>query len=248
MNVFIIQKNLDGILQSLYYSYINNVLPDKILDEKMYQPFIGAVTIEISPIDCELSRVKNALIKYSGKSILNQTEICLKAQDENALKIAFDYCYQTLKYRSDISGCLSFDAVSEFFITVRKVLNERHRALGFLRFSVTKNGIMYAPFSPDNDIIDMVSPHFYQRLNKTPFVIHDLKRNKVAISNGEQVFYTQTTCKAELTLSENEEAFLSLWKKYFSAVNIVERKNLRCQANFLPKKYRPFMPETYETN
>ena len=246
MTIFIIENNLDSILECLYHSYVNNVMPSAIVEKSLYQPRLDAVSVALTPIDSHVERVKNALIRYSGRSIFGQIDACIRSCQDNALFIAFSYCHEVLKYRANIQTCLTYPAVSDFFIAVRKVLTERHKFLGFLRFSATENGVMYACYSPENDITELITPHFFKRLAITPFVIHDLKRGKIAISNGNEVFFTTTTATASLTLSENEEEFRALYKKYYSAVNIESRKNLRQQMNFMPKKYRRFMPETYE--
>ena len=40
-----------------------------------------------------------------------------------------------------------------------------------------------------------------------------------------------------LILNQKEEFIEDLWKNYFKTIAIKERKNLRCQQNFMSKKY-----------
>ena len=39
------------------------------------------------------------------------------------------------------------------------------------------------------------------------------------------------------TDNSNEDEYEKMWKTFIKAVTIKERKNLRCQRNFMPKKY-----------
>ena len=186
----------------------------------------------------------NAILKYGGGETVNDLQVCLNACEETAFKTAFDYARLVLDRRHAVFTELADKRVSEFTFLVNKVRYERHRILGFIRFKETESGILYAPYSPDNDITEMVMPHFLQRLSGTPFAIHDVKRGKVCISDGKsfKVFFTEDG--AELNLSEEEKEWESLWKRYYKSVNIKERKNKAQQNRCMPVRYRKFMSET----
>ena len=115
-----------------------------------------------------------------------------------------------------------------------------------MRFKETESGVLYAPYSPDNDITALLMPHFMKRLPYRPFVIHDLKRKTVGISDGRTFRMVKTDALAEITLSKDEKEYENLFKSYFKSITIKERKNLKQQDNFLPKRYRKHLPETYE--
>ena len=44
-------------------------------------------------------------------------------------------------------------------------------------------------------------------------------------------------------VSEKEMEYERLWKGFFESAAITERKNLKCQQNHLPLRYREGMPE-----
>lgn len=246
MTVFLIEKSIDGLYSALFYAFEQKTLPDAVFERGNICNNFTDKYIEIMTEKEKSRRVLTAIKKYGGKSAALYIEICLLSGDENALKIAFDFAYLTLSKRRDVSGFLANRAVSIFYYTIKKVFNERHRFFGLIRFKETASGVLYAAYSPDNDITELLCPHFIKRLSCVPFIIHDVKRNKAGVSNGKEYKIMETENKAALNLSEDEKAWENLWKNYYKAVNIKERKNKRQQDNLMPRRYRKFLPETYE--
>ena len=86
-------------------------------------------------------------------------------------------------------------------------------------------------------------PIFAARFKTFPFVIHDLSRGIAGLCNGRE-WKIVPAADAELVLSEEEEGFERLWKKYYAAVNIplppqrASAKRATCPCaigNFSPK-------------
>ena len=246
MKTFVIDKNIDGLLSALFISFTENVKPDAIEDRMAYQPTIGGMTVEVITNKTNAERVKTALFKYGGNDIVALIRVCIKSCDNKCLTTAFNFAYLTLKMRTDVSERLGEKAVSDFSFTVQKVLHERHIVSGFLRFKESQGGVLYAQYAPDNDITDLLAPHFLRRLGSLPFIIHDFKRNFIAISNGRNIKCMYTEVPSSFTPCEKEERLNALWKKYYNDINIKERKNLRQQDHFIPRRYRKYAFETWE--
>lgn len=246
MKMFVIEKSVDGILSALYISFTEKLKPDLVVDNISYQPLIDCLPIEIETNIEHANRVKTALFKYGGGDIIAHLKVCLLSCEKDALLIAFNYAHFMLEKRQDVSNMLAEKKVSDFSFLVQKVLHERHIMLGFLRFKESANGVLYAQCAPDNDIVELLAPHFLRRLSSTPFIIHDGKRNKIAISNGRTIKVQFTDLPANFSPSQNEENFNLLWKKYFRAINIKERKNTRQQDRYFPRRYRKYSFETWE--
>ena len=246
MKTFVIDGNIDGILSALFVSFTENIKPDAVEDKEVYQPTIGSVCINIETDKVNAERVKTALFKYGGGDIVALIRVCLRSCDKKRLTTAFNYGHLTLKTRTDISNRLGEKAVSDFSFTVQKVLHERHIVSGFLRFKESARGVLYAQYSPDNDITELLAPHFLRRLGNIPFIIHDLKRNLIAISDGRHIKCTKTDLTPSFTPCEKEEYLNGLWKRYYNEINIKERKNLKQQDHFIPRRYRKYAFETWE--
>jgi probable DNA metabolism protein len=246
MKIFTIEKNLDGILSALYFSFTEKIMPDLIEEIETYQPRFDGVIINIPTNISVCERVKNALFKYAGDDIVYHLKICLMCKEHTALIHAFNYAHLILKYRKNVADMFGEKAVSDFSYTVQKVLHERHIFTGLLRFRESLQGVLYARFSPDNDIVELLSPHFLKRLGKLPFIIHDVSRNKLVISNGVRLKTVRTELPANFTPAEKENAVSNLWRKYFNSVNVKERINSKQQDGYFPRRYRKYCYETWE--
>lgn len=246
MKIFLTDKTLSGILSALYFSFTENVIPDDVKEKDFASRSFTDEYITVEPFVSGENRVRSALIKYGGVRTVNAAKICLLSCEEKAAKFAFDFLYLTLLRRKCVIEDLSEKTVTDFLYAVNKVLTERHRFTGFIRFKETESGILYAPFTPDNDVTALLMPHFIRRLSYRPFVIHDLKRGVVGISDGRSYKTVKTDAVAAVNLSQDEKEWENLFKSYYKSVNIKERKNLKQQDNFMPRRYRKNLPETFE--
>ena len=124
----------------------------------------------------------------------------------------------------------------------RAVLRERHRFLGFLRFTEI-GGVLYAPFEPEADLLQLLAGHFSTRLGNEKWIIHDLGRGKAAIYAPRLWRIADFSLPEGIAPSRREEAFRDLWKEYFHSIAVRSRENPRLQRQFMPKKYWKHLPE-----
>lgn len=246
MTVFLIEKSIDGLYSALFYAFEQKIMPDRVFERGKICNNFTDTYIDITTDEEKARRVNSAIKKYGGLAAVSYLQVCLLSGEDTAIKTAFDFAYFMLSKRRDVMNMLAESAVSNFLYTIKKVFNERHRFKGLIRFKETASGILYAAYSPDNDITELLCPHFVKRLSGVPFIIHDVKRNKAGVSNGKNYKIMETESAATLNLSADEKAWENLWKNYYKAVNIKERKNKRQQDNLMPLRYRKFLPETYE--
>ena len=137
---------------------------------------------------------------------------------------------------------LSLPEVIRFNDISYKVTGETHRLKGLLRFMECAGGVLYAPYSPDNNITDLLMAHFAERLKSEKFVIHDLNRKIAGMYDGRE-WIMGYAGEADIYLSEQEKAFESLWKKYYKAVDIKERPHEKQMKRSMPVRYWKFLPE-----
>lgn len=127
--------------------------------------------------------------------------------------------------------------------------NQVQKICGLLRFSEMAEGFLYAAISPDCDLLTLIAPHFARRFVSLDFVIYDRRRGKAIfhrsgegwkIVDGISVDAENVTGSS---YSEREFLIREAWRRYFSSIAIEARKNPRLQANHMPKKYWPGLPE-----
>ena len=215
--------------------------PHALLRSKKTQLLLGETPVFI-PTDYEkAARVAERLQSFD-RYCMEDLDTLFRSGMENNEQIAFDYFRLLATIKRPIKKRLAEPAVFHAIECIKKVGTEIHHFHGFIRFMETESGALYAPFSPDNDICDLLAPHFKARLPQFPFVLHDVKRQKATVYDGHAVF-TAPLAQADVLLSADETAWQTLWKEYYRAVNIPSRERLRQMRGFMPARYWKFLPE-----
>lgn len=242
MTAFIFDGTKTGLLCCLFFAYYEKVIPE-IVTASSLQYAIGDSVYEIESDEEKAERVLKCIFSAKTKQAAYFTDFALKSGEEIRFTVIFKYLKKVIdNLKTDISKNYADQDVLAFHDIIMRIMNEIHRFKGFIRFSESKDGFLYAHYEPDNDITELLMPHFCARL-KTPFIIHDTKRNIIGLSDGIKYKVIQNDGRIDIYLSDYETEFLKLWKTYYKSVNIESRKNERTMLNFLPKRYWKNLPE-----
>lgn len=131
---------------------------------------------------------------------------------------------------------------------VKSVSRERHRIKAFVRFQKMKDGLYYANLEPDFNVLPLIVNFFKDRYADQKWLIYDLKRNYGIYYDLAQVTEVKFTNRLNknhvvIQLDDEELHYSNLWKNYFDAVNIKERKNTKLHVQSLPKRYWKYLNE-----
>ena len=239
MKIFITDGSSDAFFTAVFYAFAER---DCLItsDDKVQLSFDSEV-VRIDPENDKCQRVINGIEKYDR---LAEEEILLVLRSCDPLneQTALEYIRKIMQTKAPVRKMLGLPEVIEFNDLLYKVRGETHRMKGFLRFMESRDGALYAPFSPDNDITDLLMAHFAERMNAERFVIHDVKRKIAGMYDGREWIMARVG-EAEVYLSEYERAFENLWKKYYKAVNIESRPHIKQMKGYMPVRYWKFLPE-----
>ncbi len=213
-----------------------------ITSKKDLQLELDSSARKVAPDTEKAMRVRKKIAQYDSAA-LNDIMLALRSCEENREQVAFEYIKLIIKHRRPVRGRSNIPAVLAMEDILHRVTHELHRFKGFLRFMENDRGVLYAPYSPDNDITDLLAPHFAERLRNQKFVIHDVKRKIAALYDGREIVICFAD-GADIYLSEYEQAFEELWKLYYKSVNIEERRHERQMKGYMPVRYWKFLPET----
>ncbi len=240
MKRYLFDQSFIGIFTCAYYALKNNENP-KIYSKSNYQASLFYEDVEIESSEEIFIKVKNALIKISAKTF-KYLEIAFKSDNENKCDIIFNCIIKTILSKRDLLKNFKDEHIFSLNKLVDSVRLEAHRFLGFIRFSKTENGVFYAKFEPNCDIIDLVLNHFLKRFYAIPFVLHDVKHGKLyACFKGKtQKFFN---IFKPIKVVDN---YSKLFKTYYDTINIKSRKNERQMLNYMPKRYHKNLPEKNE--
>lgn len=186
-------------------------------------------------------RVQNVITGYD-RECADDIVTALRSCDPLKETIALSYIRKLMEAKAPVKKRMNLPEIIEFNDLIHKVTFETHRLKGLLRFMESCGGALYAPYSPDNDITDLLTAHFAERLKSERFVIHDVKRKIAGMYDGNEWFVGNAN-EAEIYLSKYERAFENLWKKYYKAVNIESRPHEKQMKGYMPVRYWKFLPE-----
>jgi len=127
----------------------------------------------------------------------------------------------------------------------RRLLGEAHLLKGFVRFSDVGGGLV-ATITPKNYILPFIAGHFTKRFCDEDFMIFD-KTNRAALvyqNRKSEIIRADSVEFPEV--SEQEEKYQSMWKRFYDTVAIEGRENPRCRMTHMPKRYWENMLEVKE--
>ena len=250
MLTYLYSGTRDGFFTVIYRIYHTRKVPDNITSSPYYEYGLDAETYYVSD-DPSLSKVIcDCLLRRIGQSGLNRIKIAFAYGGADKEMIIFRYVRLIFRFGRESQLFKNDRRVIAFDDICGKVLSEAHKFKGFLRFSELANGIMYAQYEPDNDITAPLLDFFSDKLNTLKLIIHDTSRNLLGMYNGteKRIEYIKDSQFPEPVYSQDEPAFRTMWHAYFNNVSIKQRANPRLQDNYMPRRYRKNMCETFPAN
>lgn len=239
MKIYICENNPQSFFTAVFDAYAEKQC--LITSDGEIQLSLDSEIVRVTTSAEKSMRVINGIVKYDGDAV-DDILLVLRADDSLKEQTAFEYVRTLMRTKAPVKKAYNLPEVIKFNDLLNKVKTEIHHLKGFLRFMESASGAFYAPYSPDNDITDLLMPHFVARFKAEKFVIHDVKRNIAGMYNGSEWIICEAG-NAEIYLSEYERAFETLWKKYYKAVNISARPHEKQMRRSMPVRYWKYLPE-----
>ena len=232
--VFLYNDDFQSFMALLAELEKRKIKPYNIKNKKKYCPNLLEETVELEIDNKNMELLKRNLSTRAIKIVY----YAFLVEFENKEIIIYEFLKKYEIYKEKVYYYQRFDCVNKVLKWAKRVKAETHKMKGFLRFKQIQNNIYYAIINPTNNILPLIAKHFEMRLRNSFWIIKDENRNIYAIYNKKRIFYiTEENIEPYIKLSEEELEIENLWKTFFQTVSIKERKNLKCQRNFMPKKY-----------
>ena len=239
MKIFITDESSDSFFTAVFDAYRERECSITSCEDVQLSFDCEIVRVKYDREKCE--RVQRGIEKYDSGAI-HDILLVLRSGDRNKEQIVFNYIKRLIEHKNPIDKAYNLPEVVAFSDLRHRVTYEVHKMTGFLRFIESENGALYAPYSPDNDITELLMPHFTERFKSEKFVIHDTHRKVAGIYDGHDWLIGYAD-EAEIYLSDYEKTFQTLWKKYYKSVNIKERPHEKQMRGYMPARYWKFLPE-----
>lgn len=213
MIVFAVENSTEGVYSALYQSFVLKIKPHKLVDKDKFQPAFDEVVYNVSATDTQRNRVKTALQKYAGEQFFKDMRDCFLSNCYDLLSVAFRYGYQTLKERKSVIRYLVNDNVYPFVSAIRAVKSETEKQFNGLQFFRNRKGVNTATFTPLYDITELIAPLLFEKYKDKPFIVKDLKHEKIAMSDGHKIFIGKKEKGKIGYLCYSQLEFLSAYEK-----------------------------------
>lgn len=245
MEILLYDDSFEGLLCAIYYAFYSKSKIDGIYSEKDFSsPLLLGKIINIETDDVKYEKVKNAIINKIDFLCLEKIYFVYLSCEVDRGLIIYKYLKTAFKLGRDVHSFLNLDEVRIIDEIKKRVSLEKHRFEGFVRFNYIENKFLYSSIEPDNNIVELLAEHFKNRFPNEYFIIHDIKRNKAVVYNSLSYEIVSMSYDIYEQLKSHDDEYMKLWKAYFKATDIEERKNLRLQCRMMPKRYWKHIFET----
>ena len=234
---YLYDGTFDGLLTIVFNCYSTKTLPKNIYDKKSYINNFLDKTQYIEADYEKSKRVFNGIEKNICYEALYNSYNAFLANEKDKEMYILKYLCDGFEIGPKINNMLTISYVFKVINMRKKALHECHKLKGLLRFQEIQDNLCYAAIHPEHNILEPLGHHFINRLPSLNFIIHDKNRNLCFIYSKNQYKIVDSTGINTPTISENEKIYQDLWKMFFKTIAITERKNPKCQMNFMPKKY-----------
>ena len=239
---FIYNDSFISLLNLINILIDENIRPLNIKNNH-YSPnlFDEVIKLEINEDD----KILKYVIDNTSSEIFKLLYYVFLSDDENKELIIFYFYKNALKYKNKILNMRNLKCVQSALKISQYVSRENHKYKGFVRFRELENNILYAEIEPINNILEILSKHFKNRLRNEYWIIKDVKRNIISVYDKKEFLILDGDNFKLYTnnISGNEILMKDLWVCFYNTIGIESRRNDRCRMNFMPKRYWKYITE-----
>jgi len=252
MNIFLYDKTFEGLLTVFFESFKTKIDAEVISGKNNYQASLLDTPFEIETDVLKAERVWKGLQAKTNTKACDMVFHAFLSEIKSAEMMIYRYLHLAFTANYNVSVNYREESVLQIRQIQQTVLKEAHRMFMFVRFQKTNSDIYFAPIQPQYNVIPLIGNHFRNRFRDQVWIIYDTVRDYglyYDLKTVEEIKLEQTSINkssgkiSSSLLEEKEETYQILWKNYFDAINIKERKNLKVQMQFMPKRFWKYLPE-----
>ncbi len=239
-----------GFLNCIYEVYIRKQFDIKIYSCKRYKENLLAESEIIETDEKKAFKVISRLKSVSDKqekikekriktTVLKNVYLAFLSEIYGIENEILKYIEIVLKHGENTDNFLNCESVIKVNKAAQKVSGESHLFKGILRFQELEDKMLYGKIKPEYNILPLIAGHFKKRYAAEKWVIYDEKRKYILFYDNGKIEAAEMITQNDIEnyISSEEEQYQKLWKAYFDKIAIEERKNIKLQMHFIPKKY-----------
>ncbi len=227
----------DGLLTAVFEAYARRREVKAITARKELQMGWGQEEIVLTTDVEKARRVESGILKRMGGAALQRAEVCFWSGEEDKDTILYRYLRAGFDLGRRVYHSLTHPDVLAVEYLYRNITREEQRVQGFTRFSEMENGVCYASIAPRNSLVPLLMPHFADRFSIQPFLLHDTEHAMAGVYDGQGWYLVETDELEVPDVSRREQEFRRMWRQFYDAVAIAERRNHKLRQGMMPKWY-----------
>lgn len=257
MLVFRYDNSFEGLLSAIFDSFTLKKVPQEILTNDEVLPLLTIEEHQVQTTDEKYNRVSLAMKKRLPSIALSQLTYVWYSEQPERAKLIFNYLMKVFKNKHDISHNFADNDILAIKKLAKKVANERHYLMMFVRFSMIDNQgqkVYFATVSPKYNALPLTIDFFQDRFADQQWAIfdttrrygyfYDLTQTSIITLNNQDEFLLNGNIN-DAFLSPEEQQFQQMWYRYCQAITIKERINPKLQRQFMPIRFWQHLPETW---
>ena len=244
MHSYLYDGSFDGLLTVYFYAY-NDKNIYEICSQATYQPSLHTIPKDIVTQTDKAERIRKSVYAKLSSSVMYNLYLLYLSELPNCNMLGLEYLRLCYNQGIAIHNAKHHPVIRQLEDYRYKVTRELDRIKGFLRFQQIDSRVYYADFAPDHNQLPLLRNHLEKRFSDQKWIVHDKRRNTALIYNLQHsILIPFTDEEAAQLLKDKQDDYVELFQRYFNTISIKERTNKRLQDQYMPKRYREYMPET----
>ena len=239
--IYVYDGSFHGFLSCVFESVYTGVAPMDIVadtDEPITLYAVRAVQTDEGKAKRVLASIPKKISWEALRLIETVFLSCLKQKE----LLMLNFLLRGYREGSGMVKRLGDADVAPLLKAQKHLLGEAHLLMGFVRFA-DYGGALAATITPKNFVLPFISGHFTQRFSNEDFMIFDKTHKAALIYQNRRKEIISIDSIEFPPITECEEKYQTLWKRFYDTVTIEARENPRCRMSLMPKRYWENMVE-----
>lgn len=240
MKIFLCERDWESILTCIYEAWASKAGQQNI--EIRFSPIeqmdMFNDYVYVTTDYAKAESVMDAINTKISKTFYHKLLYIQMAYEDDVADVIYRMVLLGFKYGNQVFEMLQYRPVARFFEIERRLSNESHSFVEFLRFHEVRKCLYVAHIEPKSRLVLSLGGQFQDRMPSEHWMIVDDTHREAVIHPKDEDYYFRKLTDDEFerlleTENENDE-FTDMWKVFFDSIAIKERENYRCQRNFFP--------------
>lgn len=219
----------------------------RLVKEPVFQPTLFDEYIHVDYDEEKFQKVVRSIKHKLSVTIYIDIYYVAMSREDDALDVMYRYLRLGFSRGPGIRESYTFPEVMRMMELRRNVGNESHYYHEFVRFISLDKKMYIAHIEPKNNVALLVANYFTDRMPSENFMIIDDWRRFAVVHPRDDELYIRNLTKEELNqfqkLEYAKDEYTDMWKTFFEAIAIEQRKNPTCQRNLFPIWMRKHVTE-----